>query len=602
MFEIKNKEFYMDGKPIKIYSGAMHYFRTVPEYWEDRLTKLKLAGFNTVETYTCWNLHEPKPGEFHFDGILDIERFVKTAQKVGLYCIVRPGPYICAEWDFGGLPAWLLKDKNMQIRCMYPDFLVCIERYYKELLGRLKPLLETNGGNIIMMQVENEYGSYGNDKDYLRFVEKLTKDCGIDVPLFTSDGSWKNMLSGGSLPHIYKVLNFGSRAKTAFNVFKDFPNDGPNMCGEFWCGWFDHWRDKHHTRKPESVVKEVQEFLDCGASFNFYMFHGGTNFGFNAGANHNPGSAYEPTITSYDYCALLNEYGDYTPAYHAIRELLHKHQGLEMKELPPSPQLQSIGTVKLTESASLFENLDVIGEKHRVAVPESMEYFGQNFGMIYYETVIKGHYDPIPLMIRNVHDFGFVYIDDKYKKFVDRTTYTKPVQFSLGSIFKKFTKSAQDTEVVMAGAVDGEKKIGLLVDTMGRVNYGENMIDRKGFSDIYIANQRQMGYDVWTLPLDNLDKLTYKPVEKFDKDNGAMFYKGTFKANSKADCFVHLDGFQKGYVWINGFNLGRYWEVGPQKSLYLPGCLLKEENEIVVLETLGMKKPEITITDKHDLG
>ncbi len=602
MFEIKNKEFYMDGKPFKIYSGAMHYFRTLPEYWEDRLTKLKLAGFNTVETYTCWNLHEPKPGKFNFEGMLDIERFVKTAQKVGLYCIVRPGPYICAEWDFGGLPAWLLKDKNMQIRCMYPDFLTCIERYYRELLGRLKPLLQTNGGNIIAMQVENEYGSYGNDKDYLKYVEKLTRDCGIDCELFTSDGNWKNMISGGSLPHIYKVLNFGSKAKTAFNCLKDFENDGPNMCGEFWCGWFDHWRDIHHTRKAEEIVKEVQDFLDCGASFNFYMFHGGTNFGFNAGANHNPGKAYEPTITSYDYCALLNEWGDYTPGYHAVRELLHKHQGLEMKELPPSPELQTIGTVELTESAGLFENLENIGEKHRVPVPESMEYFGQNFGMIYYETVIRGHYDPIPLMIRNVHDFGFVYVDDKYKKFIDRTVYTQTGKFSLGSLFKKFTKDDQDTTTVFIGSVDGEKKIGLLVDTMGRVNYGEKMNDRKGFSDIYIANQRQMGYDVWTLPLDNLDKLQYKKAEKFNKDKGAMFYKGTFKASSKADCFVHLDGFEKGYVWINGFNLGRYWSVGPQKSLYLPGSLLKEENEIVVCETLGMKKPEVKILNTHDLG
>lgn len=602
MFEIKNKEFYMDGKPFKIYSGAMHYFRTLPEYWEDRLTKLKLAGFNTVETYTCWNLHEPKPGEFNFEGILDIERFIKTAQKVGLYCIVRPGPYICAEWDFGGLPAWLLKDKNMQIRCMYPDFLTCIERYYRELLGRLKPLLQTNGGNIIAMQVENEYGSYGNDKDYLKFVEDLTRDCGIDCELFTSDGNWKNMISGGSLPHLYKVLNFGSKAKTAFNCLKDFENHGPNMCGEFWCGWFDHWRDIHHTRKADEIVKEVQDFLDCGASFNFYMFHGGTNFGFNAGANHNPGKPYEPTITSYDYCALLNEWGDYTPGYHAVRELLHKHQGLQMKELPPSPELQTIGTVELTESAGLFENLDNIGEKHRVPVPESMEYFGQNFGMIYYETVIRGHYDPIPLMVRNVHDFGFVYVDDKYKKFIDRTVYTQDGKFSLGSLFKKATKDENDTSTVFIGAVDGEKKIGVLVDTMGRVNYGEKMNDRKGFSDIYIANQRQMGYDVWTLPLDNLEKLTYKKAEKWDKDKGAMFYKGTFKASSKADCFVHLDGFEKGYVWINGFNLGRYWSVGPQKSLYLPGALLKEENEIVVCETLGMKKPEVKILNTHDLG
>ena len=231
MLEIKNKKFYMDSKPFDIYSGAMHYFRTVPEYWEDRLTKLKAAGFNTVETYVCWNLHEKKPGEFDFSGILDIEKYLEIAQKVGLYAIVRPGPYICAEWDFGGLPAWLLKDKNMQIRCMYPDYLKCVERFYKELLPRLVPHLESHGGNIIAMQVENEYGSYGNDKDYLRYVEKLTRDCGIDCLLFTSDENTNNMISGGSLPDIYKVLNFGSRSRTAFNVLKDFEKYGPNMCG-----------------------------------------------------------------------------------------------------------------------------------------------------------------------------------------------------------------------------------------------------------------------------------------------------------------------------------------------------------------------------------
>lgn len=596
MFEIKDKKFLMDGKPINIYSGAMHYFRTLPEYWEDRLTKLKLAGFNTVETYVCWNLHEPKPGEFCFEGMLDIERFVKTAEKVGLYCIVRPGPYICAEWDFGGLPAWLLKDKNMQIRCNYPDYTACVERFYRELLSRLAPLQMTKGGNIIAMQVENEYGSYGNDKEYLAFIEKLMRDCGIDCELFTSDSNWKNMLSGGSLPHIYKVLNFGSKAKTAFNCLKDFPNDGPNMCGEFWCGWFDHWRDKHHTRNAADIAKEVKDFLDIDANFNFYMFHGGTNFGFTAGANFTPGCPYEPTVTSYDYCALLNEWGDYTPAYHEVRKLLCEKQGIEMGELPPSPELQSIGKVKLTEGASLFENLDNIGEKHRSAVPEGMEYYGQNFGMIYYETVLSGKYDISPVSIKDVHDFGYVYFDGKQKAFIDRTKYTVPNKFSLKNLILK--KSPEDNSLVM-NALDGDRKIGVLVDTMGRVNYGARMLDRKGISDIYIGNQRQMGFDVWTLPLDNLENLKYS--DKYDK-NEPVFLKGTFKTDSKADCFVHLDGFEKGYVFVNGFNLGRFWAVGPQKSLYLPGALLKEENEIIVLSLNGFTTPEVSILDTHNLG
>ena len=596
MFEVKDKKFLMDGKPINIYSGAMHYFRILPEYWEDRLTKLKLAGFNTVETYVCWNLHEPKPGEFCFEGMLDIERFVKTAEKVGLYCIVRPGPYICAEWDFGGLPAWLLKDKNMQIRCNYPDYTACVERFYRELLSHLAPLQMTKGGNIIAMQVENEYGSYGNDKEYLAFIEKLMRDCGIDCELFTSDSNWKNMLSGGSLPHIYKVLNFGSKAKTAFNCLKDFPNDGPNMCGEFWCGWFDHWRDKHHTRNAADIAKEVKDFLDIDANFNFYMFHGGTNFGFTAGANFTPGCPYEPTVTSYDYCALLNEWGDYTPAYHEVRKLLCEKQGIEMGELPPSPELQSIGKVKLTEGASLFENLDNIGEKHRSAVPEGMEYYGQNFGMIYYETVLSGKYDISPVSIKDVHDFGYVYFDGKQKAFIDRTKYTVPNKFSLKNLILK--KSPEDNSVMMK-ALDGDRKIGVLVDTMGRVNYGARMLDRKGISDIYIGNQRQMGFDVWTLPLDNLENLKYS--DKYDK-NEPVFLKGTFKTDSKADCFVHLDGFEKGYVFVNGFNLGRFWAVGPQKSLYLPGALLKEENEIIVLSLNGFSTPEVSILDTHNLG
>lgn len=597
MLEIKNKKFYMDSKPFDIYSGAIHYFRTVPEYWEDRLTKLKLAGFNTVETYVCWNLHEKKPGEFDFSGILDIEKYLEIAQKVGLYAIVRPGPYICAEWDFGGLPAWLLKDKNMQIRCMYPDYLKCVDRFYKELLPRLVPHLESHGGNIIAMQVENEYGSYGNDKDYLRYVEKLTRDCGIDCLLFTSDGNTNNMISGGSLPDIYKVLNFGSRSRTAFNVLKGFKNDGPNMCGEFWCGWFDHWRDKHHTRNSLEIVNEIKGFVDNGASFNMYMFHGGTNFGFTAGANQNQGHGYEPTVTSYDYCAMLTEWGDYTPAYHAVRKLLCEKQGIELTELPESPKLQNIGKVELTEAASLFENLDNIGEKHHVPVPEGMEYFGQNFGLIYYETTLKGKYNASPMYVKNVHDFAEVYFDGEKKTSIDRTLYSVEGKTTLKDVI--FKKKKGESSPFLMPALSGERKIGVLVDTMGRVNYGENMLDRKGISDIYLGIQRLMNYDVWTLPLDNLDKLKYSSSVKKDEP---VFLKGKFKADSKADCFVHLDGFNRGCVYINGFNLGRFWKVGPQKSLYIPGTLLKDENEIIVFNIGGYSKPTVSITDKHNLG
>ena len=392
MLSIKDGEFKMDGKSFRIYSGSMHYFRIMPEYWEDRLRKLKAAGFNTVETYVCWNMHEPRKGEFDFTGRFDIRRFIKTAQEVGLYAIVRPGPYICAEWDFGGLPAWLLKDRNMRLRCAYPEYLQHVSDFYHRLFEEIGDLQQSEGGNIIAMQIENEYGSYGNDKEYLRYIEKLMLDCGTKVMLFTSDGDDNSMLSGGTLPDVFKTLNFGSRASEIFNAMDRFHENTPKMCTEFWCGWFDHWGEEHHTRGSDSVAGEIKDFLDIDASFNFYMFHGGTNFGFTAGANCY--EEYQPTVTSYDYCALLTEWGNYTPAYYAVRELLLKAQNLPETELPASPELQTIGKVELDESTSLMSNFDNLGERHRVPLPESMEYFGQNSGMIYYETKLEQIYDP----------------------------------------------------------------------------------------------------------------------------------------------------------------------------------------------------------------
>ena len=583
MFEIRENSFYMDNKPFSIYSGAMHYFRILPGYWEDRLRKLKAAGFNTVETYVPWNLHEPSPGIFDFSGTLDIEKYLETANSLGLYAIVRPGPYICAEWDMGGLPPWLLKDKNMQVRCMYPGYISAVDRFYNELMERLKPHMQSNGGNIIAMQIENEYGSYGNDKKYLLHLKKLMEDNGAGCALFTSDGNNPNMISGGSLPDVYKVLNFGSGSRTAFQALEGFEHSGPNMCGEFWCGWFDHWRDIHHTRKSDEIVNEIKGFLENDSSFNVYMFHGGTNFGFTAGANHSPDRSYEPTVTSYDYCALLNEWGDYTPAYHEVRKLLHEKQGLTECQLPDSPKLQNIGTVSLDEYASLLDNLDVLGKHYTNVVPESMEYFGQNFGLIYYETTAEGKYAESPLFVRDVHDFAYVYVDNELNLRIDRTLYTLP---------------DAEKPVVTIPAFSGKRKISVLVDNMGRVNYGVNMLDRKGISDICLGIQRLLNYDIYTLPLDNLPNLTFQS----EKKKCPAFLRGTFETSSDGDCFVHLNGFTKGYVFVNGFNLGRYWNVGPQKSLYLPGQLLKEQNEIIVLEMEGYSDNKIQISDQHDLG
>ena len=584
-FKIQQDRFYLNDKPFNIYSGAMHYFRTLPEYWEDRLTKLKLAGFNTVETYVCWNLHEPKKGVFDFEGMLDIVKFLQTAQKLGLYAIVRPGPYICAEWEFGGFPAWLLKDKNIELRCNDPLYLSHVRDYFQKLFDVLRPQLITNGGNIIAMQIENEYGSYGNDKKYLKALSDMYDEMGIDVLKFTSDGTWCNMLSGGTMENVLPTLNFGSRTATAFSALEPFGKI-PKMCMEFWCGWFDHFGEKHHKRGSDSITAELEEFIKQDASFNMYMFLGGTNFGFNAGANHR--GKYQPTVTSYDYCAPLTEWGDYTETYHKIRELLCKKQNIPMGELPPSPKLQNIGRVPLTEKAQLFDNLDNIAQKHYSALPKHMEAYDQSHGLIYYVTKIKGKYDPGFLAIENVHDYAQVYFDKKKIATIDRMKET--------SLLNKLLLKKK----LFIKGVNGESELGILVEAMGRVNYGFDLYDRKGISKVTLANQVVMDYDVYSIPLDNLDKLDFSKNDE-SAVSGPVFLKGQFKAG-QGDCFVDMEGFTKGYVFVNGFNLGRYWNIGPQKTLYLPGAILKEDNEIIIFEMEKSKKTEITIRDKHLLG
>ena len=584
MFEIKDGKFEKNGEKINIYSGAMHYFRILPEYWEDRLLKLKLAGFNTVETYVCWNLHEPTKGVFDFSGRLDIKKYIKIAEKLGLNVIVRPGPYICAEWDMGGLPAWLLADKNMRLRCYDKQYLKHIDSYYNALISEIKDEQCTQGGSIIAMQVENEYGSFGNDKKYLEYIKTLMINLGVEVLLFTSDGPSGWMLDGGTIDGVYKTLNFGSGAKSKFAALDKYKQNAPKMCMEFWCGWFDHWGGKHHTRGYKDVLKEMQEFFNQDASFNFYMFHGGTNFGFTAGANHY--LKFSPTVTSYDYCALLNEYGDYTPAYHAVRKLLCEKQNIQLTKLPESPRLQKIGIVDLSETASLLDNLGNIGTSHYSPMPEGMEHFGQCSGMIYYKTRLAGNIGTSALSITDIHDRAYVYIDKKLAKTFD---------YNKSGIIKKILKR----DAMIVSSSDKDRELEILVDAMGHVNYGEHIYDTKGIGRVMINMQTLMDYEVVTLSLDNIEKVNYdKEASTFPK-----FFKGHFSAESNSDCFVELKGWTKGSVFVNGFNLGRYWKIGPQQTLYIPGALLQTDkpNEIVVLELEKCCCSSVNIIDKHKL-
>ena len=586
MLEIKDGKFLLNGEEFRIYSGCIHYFRVPQALWKDRLAKLKAAGLNTVETYVAWNMHEAKRGEYVFSGMADIVKFIKTAQELGLYVILRPGPYICAEWDLGGLPAWILADKNVVLRCMNKPYLAYVEEWFKVLFDKVRDLQITRGGNIIAMQIENEYGSYGNDKEYLQYIADLMKKCGAEVLLFTADGNWSNFISGGGLPGVYKTLTFGSNAAGAFSALKGLQDENmPKTCMEFWDGWFDHWGEKHHVRPPKQVEKEIKDFLDAGANFNLYMFHGGTNFGFTAGANHF--GDYQPTTTSYDYNAPLNEWGDYTPLYHVLRALMLKERGLSESDLPlpPAPKYTDIGTVKLTEFASLKGNLDNIGIKHRSGNPASMEDLGQQSGYMYYSTVMQGKYALQPLVVNSIHDLAYISVNGGAPKRVYRN--------KKGLFGKKDVASCK----FLQGA--GEKlTLDIFLDCMGRVNYGARIYDRKGIESVTYGNQHLFGWDIWTLPMDNLQKLSYDGVKSVP-----CFMRGTFDAKSIGECFVHLKGFVKGFVTVNGFNLGRYWNIGPQKALWLPSCLLKEkDNEIVVFEQEGYSAAQVEITSVPDLG
>ncbi len=582
IFTYSGKDFLLDGKPFEVISGAMHYWRIVPAYWEDRLKKLRACGFNTVETYVPWNLHERTEGTFDFSGDLDIIAYIETAAKLGLKVIVRPGPYICAEHDFGGLPSWLLAYPDIALRCNDPRYLEKVRPYYRELLTRIRPYLCTNGGPIIMVQIENEYGSYGNDKEYLHAVADIYLEYGMDCLLYTSDGPCYWMLGGGTLPEYPCVANFGSNPVGAFALLNDFRPNQPMMCGEFWCGWFDHWGEKHHVRDGKELAKTIEPMLEMGASFNFYMFHGGTNFAFTNGANY--GGKYQPTVTSYDYSSPLSECGDLTPMYFDVRDMIAKYTGvtpeLDVENLPKA----AYGKLELSERAPLFANLDKIGRVTHAAAPKSMEEVGQDFGYILYSSTFFGPMEELPLELGHVHDRALVFLDGKFAGIRDRMGRKDDIKIKLGK---------------------GETvKIDILVENCGRINYGPKLFDKKGiFDGIRLGQMFHFGWDMTSMTMDDLDPLVY--TSDTVNDNMPAFLRGNLHIDGKpADTFVRLDGFHKGFVKVNGFNLGRYYnDLPPQKTLYIPAPLLHEgDNEIVVFESDGYDAPVIEFFAEPDLG
>jgi beta-galactosidase len=575
-FERIGDQLLFDGQPFRIFSGAMHYFRVHPELWRDRMVKMKAMGLNTLETYVAWNLHEPRPGEFNFSGFADIERFIETAGELGFKVIVRPGPYICAEWDFGGFPAWLSVIPGIRLRCVNKPYLDAVRRFFGELLPRIAKHTCESGGPVIAVQVENEYGSYGNDHKYLRILSDMTREFLPETFQLTSDGPRNLPFNGGTLPGVWATANFGSYAPVAFAKVRELRPNSPLMCCEFWNGWFDHWTEEHHTRSAEEGSEALRQILELDGHVNFYMAHGGTNFGFFNGANRPAVKNYQPTITSYDDDAPINESGDITEKFLQFRSLLTEF-GAVPGELPLPAKKTAYGEVKLTRRAPLLENLDRLSVRHTSPQPLCMEQLGQNFGFIFYRTHLQGPVESAVLTVQEPRDRAQVFIDGK----------------EAAVLYCNDEKHEIPVQIPPEGLL-----LEILVENLGRTNYGPFLEDSlKGITvGVRLDNQFQFDWEIYPLPLEDLDDLQYSAVETIEQ-TGPVFYQGEFTVDEPADTFLKVHG-TKGVCWLNGFNLGRYWEVGPQDTLYIPAPLLKTGiNRLEILELHHLKSPAAELTD-----
>ncbi len=573
-FALGSNEFLLDGKPFQIISGELHYARIPKEYWRHRLQMARGMGLNTITTYVFWNYHETAPGIFDFRSEnRDLAAFIRLAQEEGLWVIVRPGPYVCAEWDFGGYPGWLLRDNDLIVRSNDRRFLDASRSYLKRLGDEIGSLQITKGGPIIMVQVENEYGSYGSDKMYMGRILNDVRNAGFDVPYFTADGptQCKNGYVDGVLPAINGDYNPQSVRDT---VMKYNHGQGPFFVPEFYPGWLDHWGEKKSVVPVDDFIGKFEQLLTEGISVNLYMFHGGTNFVFMNGANH--GGHFQPQPTSYDYDAPLDESGIPTPKYYRMRDVIKRHlpAGTEVPDVPKLNPIITIPQVSLTASANVFESLPqpVHAEK-----PLAMEELGQSYGYILYRTTISGH-EEASLVINDLRDYATVYLDRTKIGSLDRRHKQKKLTFDLNS------ESAT---------------LDILVENGGRINYGELLPEnRKGIlGQITLNGSELTGWDIYTLPMDDPSRLQYSNQDGMGEPT---FYRGSFSLDNVGDTYLSLRGWGKGCAWINGHNLGRYWYIGPQQTLYVPGVWLRKgDNEVIVFEmeetgfhsVQGLKEP-----------
>jgi beta-galactosidase len=577
-FSIGDDNFLLDGKPFQIISGEMHFARIPREYWRDRLRMAKAMGLNTIATYVFWNYHEPEKGKYNFKGNADIAEFVKIAQQEGLWVLIRPSAYACAEWEFGGYPYWLLNEKNLKVRSLDPKFIGMMKSYFKELGKQIAPLQITKGGPILMVQIENEYGSYGNDKKYLEMNKQIMRNSGFDVPFYTCDGADK--MVNGCIPGAVPAVNGSDNVKEVKDVVnKNNNGKGPYFIAEWYPAWFDEWGLKHHTIRATDYVPRLDTVLANGISINIYMEHGGTTRGFMNGANYDDDKPYTPQISSYDYDAPINEAGNATPKFYAFRKVIEKYlpAGKKLPDVPGNKKTISIPAFKLSYTEVITQHLP---KAVHTETPLAFEKMNQAYGYILYRTKVAGEGSKL-LKIPHLSDYAIIYVNGKKTAILDR-------------------RLNQDSCTIELSK--GENTLDLFVENLGRINYGKYLKDNnKGIiNGVFLNGNEIKNWDIYGLPFDKEPNIITK--EKSISEY-PIIKQGSFNLKETGDTYLDMRNWGKGHVWINGHNLGRYWNIGPQQTIYVPaGWLKKGKNKIVVFEQLKPEQDEIIAIDKPILN
>lgn len=575
-FTLGDSAFLLDGKPFQIISGEIHYTRVPREAWRQRMQMARAMGINTIGTYVFWNVHQPEKNKFDFTGNNDIAAFVKTAKEEGLWVVLRPSPYVCAEWEFGGYPYWLQNEKGLVVRSTEPKYLAEYKRYLQQLGKQLAPHLVTNGGNIIMIQVENEYGSYGSDKEYLEINRKMFIDAGFNSLLYTCDPV--KDVAKGKLPGLLAAINGVTNPEVLKMLVKKYnEGKGPFFVAEWYPAWFDWWGEKHHTVPAEKYMVELDSMLGAGISINMYMFHGGTTRGFMNGANCYDSSYYQPQISSYDYDAPLDEAGNATEKFMQFRSVIQKHLKYPLPDVPAPKKTIVLPSLTFKSSADIFSVLPAPVNSDK---PLTFESLNQGYGYVLYRTKLTNAKSGM-LAIRDLRDYGVVFVNGKKQGTMDRML-------------------KQDSLYIDLPA--GTQTIDILVENMGRINFGPNLLkNKKGITEKVTLNGKELkGWSMYSLPMTTVSKFTYnnKP-----KPGVPVIKKANFTLNETGDTYLDLRDWGKGCVWINGHNLGRYWEIGPQQSIYVPAEWLKKgNNEVVIFELIKPQQNTLTSLEKPILS